>query len=321
MDVNNESKIIKVGVYDLLTHPYQPRFDEESDIAELAKSIEEFGLLNKPKVVMHPTDAGKYFIVAGHRRVRALKKIGLQVVDVELLTVDDPRIPLVDNMFRRELSPVELAFFFKKAIADEVFVTPESICSSTGKERFYVDILIEVSKLPEKLLEETFLKNASSKTLSNITILGMLAKLYHSSLPEYSTPYVIGAIDEMLREEKEFGFVESDAKNVLVDAMNDLKNDNAKREMPVVEEEPKTEENPEYEEDIFDAFDEDDDFDGAEEVSEVEASETKAIKDLGLEIVYDEDWDSVFIRIKVSDLSNASSAKLKSSFDKILSKI
>lgn len=78
-------------------------------IDELADSISRIGLIN-PLVVV--PDGQHYGLIAGHRRFAACKRAGLKQVQVRIIQGDQREIceiALAENLFRKDLSPIELA--------------------------------------------------------------------------------------------------------------------------------------------------------------------------------------------------------------------
>jgi len=82
---------------------------ENKGIAELAVSISRIGLIN-PLVVA--PDGERYRLIAGHRRYAACRRAGLKEVTVRVTGTDQREIcevALAENLFRRDLSPIEMA--------------------------------------------------------------------------------------------------------------------------------------------------------------------------------------------------------------------
>ena len=80
-------------------------------IAELSESISRIGLIN-PLVVAPGSDGGRYRLIAGHRRFAACRRAGLKEVQVRIIEGDQREIceiALAENLFRKDLSPVEMA--------------------------------------------------------------------------------------------------------------------------------------------------------------------------------------------------------------------
>ena len=80
-------------------------------IAELSESISRIGLIN-PLVVAPGSDGDRYRLIAGHRRFAACRRAGLKEVQVRIIEGDQREIceiALAENLFRKDLSPVEMA--------------------------------------------------------------------------------------------------------------------------------------------------------------------------------------------------------------------
>ena len=106
-------------------NPRQPRqvFDEE-DIAELAASIAEVGLLQPIVVRQVPTAPGeelRYELIMGERRLRASKEAGLETIPAVVRDTDDVdllRDALLENLHRVQLNPLEEAAAYQQLLED-----------------------------------------------------------------------------------------------------------------------------------------------------------------------------------------------------------
>jgi len=88
-------------------NPKQPRvvFDEDQ-LAELALSIKEVGLLQPP--VVRSIGNGKYQLIMGERRYRAAKLAGLKSIPVIVRQTNDDQLlreALIENIHRSQLNP------------------------------------------------------------------------------------------------------------------------------------------------------------------------------------------------------------------------
>lgn len=84
---------------------------ENKGIAELSESISRIGLIN-PLVVAPGSDGNGYRLIVGHRRFAACRRAGLKEVQVRIIEGDQREIceiALAENLFRKDLSPVEMA--------------------------------------------------------------------------------------------------------------------------------------------------------------------------------------------------------------------
>jgi ParB family chromosome partitioning protein len=96
----------------LTGHPGNIR-DDVGDLAELAASIREHGILQAIVVREHPQRAGHFVVLAGHRRLAAARLAGLAEIPITVRDsagpTQDIEIMLVENCQRRDLGPIEKA--------------------------------------------------------------------------------------------------------------------------------------------------------------------------------------------------------------------
>ena len=129
----------------------QPRkvFDEEK-LSELADSIMSHGLIQP--VVLRSADKG-YEIVAGERRWRAARKIGLKEIPCivkELSDEENMLLAIIENMQREDLNPIEEAEGLNQMI-ETYGLTQSEVSKSVGKSRPYITNSLRLLRLPEKL--------------------------------------------------------------------------------------------------------------------------------------------------------------------------
>ena len=106
--------VLKIA--DLHPFPDNPfRVAEDGQLAELAESIKEFGVVT-PIITRPKEDGNGYEVIAGQRRVRASQIAGIETVPGFVLPLDRDRaiITLVDSNIQREnILPSERAFAYK----------------------------------------------------------------------------------------------------------------------------------------------------------------------------------------------------------------
>ena len=130
----------------------QPRkvFDE-SAISSLADSIREHGILQP--ILVRPLPLGNYQIVAGERRWRAARMLGLDEVPVvirELSDVETAQIALIENIQRTDLNPIEEAMAYYK-LMELNGSTQDEVAQRVGKNRSTVANCVRLLKLPEDM--------------------------------------------------------------------------------------------------------------------------------------------------------------------------
>ena len=108
--MNDEKRVIVANVSEIQLSPFQPRHTfKDEQIQELAKSIRERGLV-QPLVVRRVE--GKFELIAGERRLRAVKSLGHKEVKVVVMKATDQEvaeITLIENLQREDLTPLEEA--------------------------------------------------------------------------------------------------------------------------------------------------------------------------------------------------------------------
>ena len=101
----------------------QPRktFSDEA-ITALAESIREHGVLQP--ILVRPLNACGYQIVAGERRWRAARMLGLDEIPVTIRELSDSeamQIAIIENLQRENLNPVEEASGYNELIENKKF--------------------------------------------------------------------------------------------------------------------------------------------------------------------------------------------------------
>lgn len=130
----------------------QPRkvFNEES-ITSLAESIKEHGMLQP--ILVRPFGSG-YQIIAGERRWRAARMLGLSEVPVQIREMNDQQamqIALIENLQRENLNPVEEAEGYKD-LCDRFNMSHEDIAKAVGRSRSSVSNAVRLLSLPDEIL-------------------------------------------------------------------------------------------------------------------------------------------------------------------------
>ena len=135
-------------------NPRQPRqvFDEE-DIAELAASIAEVGLLQPIVVRQVPTAPGeepRYELIMGERRLRASKEAGLETIPAVVRDTDDVdllRDALLENLHRVQLNPLEEAAAYQQLLED-FQCTHAELSERIARSRSQISNTLRLMKLP-----------------------------------------------------------------------------------------------------------------------------------------------------------------------------
>ena len=140
-----------IDINEIKPNMHQPRrnFDEDK-LEELAESIEQHGLIQP--IILRSAGQG-YEIVAGERRWRAARMIGLKELPCiirELTDEENMLLAIIENMQREDLNPIEEAEGLKQMI-DTYGLTQEQVSRGVGKSRPYITNSLRLLKLPTKL--------------------------------------------------------------------------------------------------------------------------------------------------------------------------
>lgn len=120
----------------IVENPYQPRrhFKQE-ELEDLMASIKEHGIL-QPLVVTKQAD-GTYELIAGERRLRASRALGLATVPVIVREADNKKKlewAIIENVQRQDLNALEEAIAYRQ-LMDEFGLTQEQVAERVGKSR------------------------------------------------------------------------------------------------------------------------------------------------------------------------------------------
>lgn len=151
-DINegNEGKLM-ISLNKIKSNIDQPRksFDNEK-IAELAESIKNHGII-QPLILKE--NGGGYIIVAGERRWRAAKMVGLKEVPAIVMDLTEKQvleISLIENIQRQDLNPIEEALAYKKLLSD-FNLTQEELSKRIGKSRTAITNTIRLINLDSRV--------------------------------------------------------------------------------------------------------------------------------------------------------------------------
>ena len=135
-------------------NPDQPRRRfGEAEIAELADSIREKGVLQPVLVRPAPDAPGEYQLVAGERRWRASQQAGLKAIPALVRDLDDRQvleIAIIENVQRADLGPIEESLSYR-ALMDRFGRTQEEVAQVVGKSRPHVANALRLLSLPAEV--------------------------------------------------------------------------------------------------------------------------------------------------------------------------
>lgn len=191
-----------IEINDIKPNSNQPRktFDEEK-LDELASSIKEHGLIQP--VVLRSVKNG-YEIVAGERRWRAARKIGLKEIPCivkELTDEENMLLAIIENMQREDLNPIEEAEGISQMI-DTYGLTQEQVSKSVGKSRPYITNSLRLLKLPEDIRKYVADGLLSSGHARAIVSAGSIARQMEIAEAAVKNGLSVRQIEKMAQEKK-----------------------------------------------------------------------------------------------------------------------
>lgn len=146
-------RILKINPARIDINPQQPRTHfNESALNDLAESIKQHGIIS-PLIVTKNGD--RFELIAGERRLRSAKLIGLKEVPVIIRAEQEQKkleLALIENLQREDLNPLESARAYKRLI-DEFNITQEEAAQKLGKARSSVANALRLLSLPEAIQE------------------------------------------------------------------------------------------------------------------------------------------------------------------------
>ncbi|MFA5051473.1 MAG: ParB/RepB/Spo0J family partition protein [Patescibacteria group bacterium] len=175
----------EIDISDIQPNPHQPRqsFDRAA-LDDLMGSIKIHGII-QPLVVIQAR--GGYQLIAGERRLRAAKLLGLKKVPVVMRTATEQQkleIAIVENVQRQSLNPVERAKSYQRLI-DEFNLTQEEVSKKVGQSRVAVTNALRLLTLPREIqqaLADGKLTEGHAKALLSVDSPAEREKLFREIL-------------------------------------------------------------------------------------------------------------------------------------------
>ena len=150
----NKEQIVNVNVEDIIPNPYQPRQSFSKDnLQELADSIASYGVI-QPLTVRKIDEKEQYQLIAGERRLRAVKLLGKNEVPVIIKNLGNremAEIALIENLQRKDLNFIEEAEAYNKLI-EEFNLTQTELANRIGKAQSTIANKIRLLNLPDSIL-------------------------------------------------------------------------------------------------------------------------------------------------------------------------
>ncbi len=150
--IPQKNRMIRVSADSILKNPHQPRkIFEEAALFELAESIRSCGII-QPLTVRKLNDT-TYELIAGERRLKAAKLIGLKEVPVIVMNVNEDAsalVALIENLQRADLSFFEEAISYDKLIREFAY-TQDELAFKLGKKQSTIANKLRLLRLSDEI--------------------------------------------------------------------------------------------------------------------------------------------------------------------------
>ena len=202
--MENNSEVVQLYLDDIIPNRFQPRevFDDQA-LKELAVSIKEHGVI-QPIIVRQVEN--KYEIIAGERRYKASTMAGLTKIPAIVKNLDDKessKVALIENLQRKDLTPIEEARTYQKILELEGAMTQEELAATMGKTQSSVSNKLRLLALPEEI-QDALLKEKISerhaRSLLNINDKNEQIKMMERIVAEKMT---VRELDKIIKEMNE----------------------------------------------------------------------------------------------------------------------
>ncbi len=222
IDNNTEDgAITTLRISELEPNKGQPRttFDDQA-LSELADSLREHGVLQP--LVVRPMEKGGYQIVAGERRWRAARMVGLSELPVVIRELDDQQtlqIAIIENLQREDLNLMELALGYQ-ALMKQYNMTQEQVAAKVGKSRSVVANTIRLLALPDsvqRMVQEGSLSFGHARALLALEDTKLLTDTAQKVIKD---GILVRDIEKLARDQKQ------KAENALLGIDDENKNSN-----------------------------------------------------------------------------------------------
>ena len=219
---DNKSNQTMIAVNDIITNQHQPRTHFNSEkMNMLIDSIKEKGIIQP--LTVRKNKESNFELIAGERRLRAAKAIGLKTVPVFIISVNNiaemMELALIENIQRVDLNPLEEAEGYF-VLSNKYKFSQNEIAKSVAKSRSEITNKMRLLKLPEIVkngLRENKIFYGHARALLSLSEETKIQKVYtqilNNKLSARQTESLIKEIQKNKRKtikEKPFKFLKQE---------------------------------------------------------------------------------------------------------------
>lgn len=223
--MQTQDQLLSIDPVILQPNPLQVRSLIKSEsLVDLVESIKTHGILEP--LVIAKTPAG-YQIIAGERRWRAAKILGLKNIPVivkETTSQGMLEMALVENVQREELNPIERAQGFQRLI-DEFGLPVTEIAKRIGKSPAYVSNTIRLLALPDAIKDGLISEDITeghARAIAGLSDIKLMIEAYKVILAEGSSVRKTEDLVRKIREEKKMISREKGEERILSQELEDI---------------------------------------------------------------------------------------------------
>ena len=183
-----QEQLKALPISDIYPNPFQPRIEfSDEELAELSQSISENGLIQP--IIVRKSDIIGYELIAGERRLRACKRLGMTEIPAVVKEVTDQesrKQAIIENLQRSNLNPIEEAKAYRSLI-NELAYSHEELAKAMGKSRPYISNSLRLLQLPQEIqtsIENGKLSQGHARALLAIEDTKKQLTIYHQVLTE-----------------------------------------------------------------------------------------------------------------------------------------
>ena len=183
-----QEQLKALPISDIYPNPFQPRIEfSDEELAELSQSIAENGLIQP--IIVRKSDIIGYELIAGERRLRACKRLGMTEIPAVVKEVTDQesrKQAIIENLQRSNLNPIEEAKAYRSLI-NELAYSHEELAKAMGKSRPYISNALRLLQLPQEIqtsIENGKLSQGHARALLAVEDTKKQLTIYHQVLTE-----------------------------------------------------------------------------------------------------------------------------------------
>ena len=133
-------------------NPNQPRMAiDKAGLDDLTASVREHGVLQP--ILVRPETGNRYQLIAGERRLRAARAVGLTIIPALIEEIDDEtalEIAVIENLQREDLSPLDEALIYAKMIHQHGY-SIRKLAQKLGKDKGYLENRLRLADAPPEI--------------------------------------------------------------------------------------------------------------------------------------------------------------------------